>query len=141
MVSATVAAMNTSLLRPRVLVAEDDDALRDVLVGVLRDDGCEVVQVADGRELFWIVERARRSRPFEVVLSDIRMPGYDGLDVVAAWDACGTLPKVVLMTAFPDPATRRRANDMGVVLLEKPFSLGLLEALVRELGDKASRAH
>ena len=69
------------------------------------------------------------------------MPGYDGLDVVAAWDACRTLPKVVLMTAFPDPATRRRANDMGVVLLEKPFSLGLLEALVRELGDKASRAH
>lgn len=120
----------------RVLVAEDDDTLRSVIAGILRDDGCDVVEAANGRELFWIVERSRASCPFDVVLTDARMPGYDGLDVAEAWEACGTMPPTIMMTAFPDARMRRRAFAMGIVLLEKPFSMGLVEALVREQAAK-----
>jgi DNA-binding response OmpR family regulator len=122
---------------PRVLLAEDDEALRTFLAELLRDDGYDVVEVSDGRQLFWVVETALRTRPIDVVVSDLRMPAYNGLDVVEAWAHAGTGPKVVLMSAFPDHEVRRRAESLGVALLEKPFDVGRLRDLVRTLVSRA----
>jgi DNA-binding response OmpR family regulator len=122
---------------PRVLLAEDDEALRTFLAELLRDDGYEVLEVCDGRELFWVVETAQRTRPIDVVVSDLRMPAYNGLDVVEAWADAGTGPSVILMSAFPDHDVRVRAEELGVALLEKPFDVGRLRDLVRALVSRA----
>lgn len=121
---------------PRVLLAEDDEAMRALVADVLRHDGYEVIEVANGRDLFWCMERAERGRAIDVVVSDIRMPAYDGLDVVEAWAEIGSRASVVLMSAFPDPDARRRADSLGVVLLEKPFSFDRLQRLVRALSTR-----
>jgi CheY-like chemotaxis protein len=121
---------------PRVLLAEDDDAMRALIADVLRHDGYEVLEVANGRDLFWCMERAERGQPIDVVVSDIRMPAYDGLDVVEAWAQIGSDVSVVLMSAFPDPEVRRRADLLGVVLLEKPFPFDRLQRYVRQLSTR-----
>ena len=73
---------------------------------------------------------APRERPFDLILTDMRMPGYDGLDVVEAWAEGGPGPRVILMSAFPDEETRRRAEQLGVLLIDKPFDLERLLKLV-----------
>jgi CheY-like chemotaxis protein len=101
-----------------------------------RAEGHEVLEAANGCELFWFAELTGRVRPIDVVISDLCMPGYSGLDVVEAWaDPVLTPPRarVVLMSAFPDREVRRRAEAVGALLLEKPFALGDLCALVRTL--------
>jgi CheY-like chemotaxis protein len=121
----------------RILVAEDDDTMRTVLVEALREKGFEVLEAANGRELFWSVEQASRDRPVDLVVADIRMPVYSGLDVVEAWKGTGG-PQVVLITAFADPEVDRRSQRLGVPVLGKPFEIDRLVALVREqLGDGA----
>lgn len=123
---------------PRVLLADDDEAMRTFLADALREDGYEVLEASDGRELFWFVETAQFSRPIDVVVSDLRMPTYNGLDVVEAWADVGWGPPVVLMSAFSDPEVRRRVDSLGVVLLDKPFEVGHLRQLVREQVQRAS---
>lgn len=116
----------------RVLIAEDDAAMRAFLADVLRDDGYEVLEAVDGRELFWFVEFSERLLPVDLIISDLRMPAYSGLEVIEAWAHAQVAHRVVLMSAFPDPDVRRRAQELGAVLLAKPFDVRLLQSLVRE---------
>ncbi len=119
--------------RPRVLVADDDMAMRTLLAEVLRADDLDVTEAADGRELFWSVERSMQSgRAPDLVVSDVRMPGYSGLAVLEALLELQVM-RVILMTAFPDPDVRRRAGKLGARLLEKPFDLAELMTTVHEL--------
>jgi DNA-binding response OmpR family regulator len=124
----------------RILVAEDDESTRLVLVEALKADGFEVVEATDGRELFWSVEQAARSHPFDLVVADIQMPVYSALDVVEAWRATNG-PKVLLITAFADADVRRRTESLKVTLLGKPFELGELTRLIHEmLGDSKAKS-
>lgn len=126
-------SVTTARTPARVLLAEDDEAMRAFLADALREDGYEILEASNGRELFWMVETARRGRPIDLVVSDLRMPVYNGLDVVEAWVELGRGPGVVLMSAFPEQEIRRRVERLGVVLLDKPFDVGRLRELVREL--------
>jgi two-component system response regulator FlrC len=79
----------------RILVAEDDPSMRDLLERILSDAGHEVVAVEDG-----LAAIARLKGPFDVVITDIRMPGADGIQVLAhARRRQPDLP-VVVLTAF-----------------------------------------
>lgn len=125
--------------RGRILVAEDDDAMRTLVAEVLRAEDYDVIEAADGRELFWHVERALADGGLDLVISDVRMPVYTGLDVVEAWSGFKG-PRVLLMTAFADPELRQRVTDLGIVLLDKPFPLGrlidLVDDAVKERGHR-----
>src|SRR5690348_14937269 len=74
------------LQRARVLVAEDDDTLRDMIASRLRRDGCEVVEAHDGNEALAVITAidAGLAEPAELdlVVIDVRMPGRSGLDVI-----------------------------------------------------------
>jgi CheY-like chemotaxis protein len=121
----------------RVLLAEDDDALRRLLAAVLARDGYDVVEAADGVDLVARIEealatRAARSEPF-LVLADIQMPRLSGLDVAAILRCASCAIPVVLMTAFGDEETHSEARELGVVaLLDKPVDLDALRAAIRE---------
>jgi DNA-binding response OmpR family regulator len=119
----------------RVLVAEDDPDMRNLVVEALRKDGHEVQQAVDGGHLLVRLAEAFDQDPtlasIDVVVSDVRMPGCSGLEIVERlFDARWCVP-LVLMTAFGDEETRNRAQRVGAVLFDKPLRLDELRAAVK----------
>jgi response regulator NasT len=102
----------------KVLVAEDEALIRMDLVELLTELGYDVVgQVADGQAA---VDRTRELRP-DVVFLDVAMPRRDGLSAAEEIISEGLAP-VVMVTAFSEQETVRRAVDAGVLgYLVKPF--------------------
>ena len=121
--------------RPRVLLAEDDPELRTLISLSLRWDGYVVVEAADGTEALECFGGSLLStcapRAFDLIVSDIRMPGFSGMDVLFALRGMSTAPPVILITAFGDYATHERAKRFGALeVLDKPFDLSDLRAAV-----------
>ena len=114
----------------RVLVAEDDAGLREVLVLGLSDAGYQVDAVERGDEAIDYL----RWYEYDVAVIDWRMPGATGIDVVA-WARRHDRPTALLMlTARDTPADRIRGLDTGADdYLVKPFDFGELLARVRAL--------
>jgi two-component system response regulator HydG len=112
---------------PRILVADDDDAVRYTLTETLAGVDAEVVAVRDGREAL-----ARlRNEPFDLVLTDLRMPGADGMTVLREAMALPTPPKVVLVTAHGSERTAVEAMKLGAWdYFRKPFDVDEVLALV-----------
>jgi len=122
----------------RVLVAEDDEYMRSLIAMLLRVDGFEVIEAKDGAELFdeiapWLEHPPGWALP-DLVISDIRMPRIDGLEVLAALAGTEIAPPVVLITAMGDPETREQASRYGAAaILNKPFELTELRSLVKDI--------
>ena len=114
----------------RVLVAEDDGGLRDVLARGLRENEYVVDAVANGEEAI----RFLRSYEYELAVVDWRMPGMSGLDVVR-WIRRNQRPTPVLMlTARDAHADRVTGLDEGADdYLVKPFDFAELLARMRAL--------
>ncbi len=104
----------------RVLIADDEDGLRWVLEKGLRQAGYEVTAVRDGDEAL----RAFSEAPFDLVFLDIRMPGTDGLTVLAKLRALASDAHVIVMTAHGTMETAIQAMQRGAYdYLAKPFDL------------------
>jgi len=82
-------------VRGSILIAEDEDGVRDSLTQVLREEGYDVVATADGAAAI----AALGTREFDVVISDLRMPGADGLSVLRQAREISPQTLVLLMTA------------------------------------------
>lgn len=113
--------------RPRVLVVDDDPAMREMIVCMLETAGFDAESAADADEALF----ALRDREFALVVSDVYMPGRDGFALARAlpWVRPGT--PIVLMSAFPcreSAAEARRAGASGFIA--KPFSTRDLRAAV-----------
>jgi two-component system response regulator AtoC len=103
----------------RILVADDEEDVRTFLAETLERSGHEVTQVADGAAAV----RAAREEPFDVVLTDLRMPGVDGMTVVRTVRTEQPDVEVIVLTAFGDVATAVEAMKLGAFdYLEKPVS-------------------
>ena len=113
----------------RIILAEDDDEMRDLIASSLRKDGYDVTLAKDGGEL--LARLAFQS--FDVVISDIRMPVCSGTHVLDGLrDASWTTP-VILMTAFGDEETRAHVESRDAVFFDKPFDLDDLRTAVMNL--------
>ncbi len=126
---------------PRILLAEDDDEMRRLLEVELRADGHVVFSVRDGTEMLEVLSDASRL-PFtapDVIVMDVRMPGYSGLHVLAALRAAEWTTPVILITAFGEPRLHEQAAKLGAsVVFNKPFDVDdLRTALLHVIGDKA----
>ncbi|GIW45078.1 MAG: sigma-54-dependent Fis family transcriptional regulator [Candidatus Binatia bacterium] len=102
----------TSGEKGRILVAEDEAAVRESLAEVLREEGYDVLAVSDGTAAL----RALEDSEFDLILSDIRMPGADGLEVLRRSREIAPQTLVLLMTAHATVETaveaiRRGAQD------------------------------
>ena len=127
---------------PRALVADDSAEQRWTLRLALSMMGFEVQEAADGRELFWALERlSRRAKAEpELVIADVYMPAYSGLDVLSAWAETAAYHSLIVITAFPDEVLAKRVADLGATLLPKPFTLAALSRSVRQALRKARPA-
>lgn len=118
-------------LNPRILLAEDDAELRELLALVLEGAGYQVVQCANGLQL---LKQLERSENFSLVISDLRMPRLSGLDVLDRLRNRGQTPPFICMTAFGDEQTHKRASRLGAVAtIDKPFDLDEMIALVERV--------
>jgi len=117
----------------RILVVEDDRALRTVLVGALQSGGFEVEQAADGSAGV----QALTAKSFEVALLDIGLPFVDGWHVLSTLEG-RRVPSVIVISARGDQADKVRALDMGADdYLAKPFGSDELLARIRAVLRRA----
>ena len=116
---------------PSVVVVDDDREMRLSLVQFLSRSGCRAVAFHGGEDaLCWL----QREHP-DVVVSDVRMPGMSGLELLAATASLRCAPEVLLITAHGDVPTAVEAMKAGAFdFVEKPFQpTRLLDAIRRAM--------
>ncbi|HEY7833218.1 MAG TPA: response regulator [Ktedonobacterales bacterium] len=114
----------------RVLVVDDEENLNWSLVNSLRKDS----YAAEGAHTGEQAQRMLASQPYDIVISDVKMPGMDGFELLQWVRQNRPQTRVVMMTAFGSPTDRATALRGGVIAyLEKPFDLVALKEELRRL--------
>jgi DNA-binding response OmpR family regulator len=114
--------------RPRVLVIDDDPAMREVVVCMLDVSGFDAEPAANADEALF----ALQARPYELAVCDIYMPRRDGFGFVRAARRIRPTTPIVLMSSFGCNVTRAESEAAGAVgFISKPFSIGQLRDAVR----------
>jgi len=113
----------------QVLLAEDEVDLRDAIAELLTERGFEVTTAADTQEAL----AALKTSSFDVLVSDLMMPGGGGQEVIAEARGQGRAPLIIVITGRTDPAVAQDVAAMGATAcLQKPFGLadilGAIEA-------------
>lgn len=132
---------------PRILLAEDDPPMRELLASVLEAGGYEVVSLENGGSLLHtamsLASDAVLADPPDLIVSDQRMPVATGLAVLKNLRDAQLPTPFILITGFGDPSTHAEARRLGATyVLDKPFSLDALMDAVRHLltGDTMETA-
>jgi len=118
-------------LAAMIAVIDDDESVRFAVENLVSSVGHEVRTFASA-ESFLASEAAKRT---SCLISDVQMPGMQGLELQELLRAKGRNLPIIFITAFPDPVVRQRALSAGAVgFLGKPFEpdelIGLLEKVV-----------
>ena len=114
----------------KVLIAEDDRAVRESLARAMRLEGYEVVSVADGAAA---LQSVRADSP-DIAVLDVSMPAVDGLTVCRVLRSEGSALPILMLTARTEPSDRVAGLDAGADdYVTKPFDLGELFARLRAL--------
>src|SRR5579863_406344 len=124
--------------RATILIVEDDAAMRTFLREVLEEDGYTVEVAGGGRGG---VERVRQGG-IDLVVSDVKMPDLDGLDMLREIKAVSPSPHVITITAFGSIDTAIRAVKLGAFdYITKPFEIDrLILSVEKALAERALRS-
>lgn len=121
------------MLPAKILVADDERNLRRVLVALLRREGHDVVQAASGAEAI------DRLGDVDVVITDLRMPGADGMDVLHTATKNHPQVPVIMITAYGSVGQAVEAIKAGAFdYIEKPFEADSIRATVEKAIGQAS---
>lgn len=116
--------------KKRILVVEDDEEMRSLLKDFFEEDGFEIDSVGNGSEAFRKIAR----EPFDLIITDIRMPGLTGLDILPGIRKLQPKVSIIVITAFGSEEIHRKALDRGATAyLEKPLLFNKLRTLVHEM--------
>ncbi len=115
--------------RPRILVVDDEQSMRELLAIVLRREGYEVLLAENGRTAISMLEQ----QPIDLLISDIKMPDLSGVDVLRAAKQIDQDILGIMITAFASTETAVEAMRLGACdYLSKPFDIDLVKMKVRE---------
>jgi CheY-like chemotaxis protein len=115
----------------KILIAEDDDAIRELVMRALDEDGHELTGAADGAEALDVLSRG--DREFDLLLTDVKMPVLDGIALALAAGRDHPDVAIMLMTGYADQ--RERAHGLDALVhdvINKPFSVEQIKGAVRE---------
>jgi DNA-binding response OmpR family regulator len=111
----------------RIIVAEDDPDLRELVMGKLLDDGHEVYAASSASGLLHLLAAAGSTIPpvdgADLIVLDQDLPGLSGIDIIGRLRRARSRIPFLLMTAFPTPELIRETKRFRVPILVKPFSL------------------
>ena len=117
--------------RRRVLVVEDDEGVRELVARHLEQKGYEVAHASDAEQV--LLRMSRDREPFDLVLSDIHLPGLSGVELLRLLLTHSPLRPVIMITGDADESLARSALDHGAAgYLLKPFELFELDAAVMQ---------
>src|SRR5450759_5579727 len=112
----------------RILIAEDDDTLRDLVVRALNDDGHELTVTTDGVAALEALNR--QNSKFDLLLTDVKMPVMDGIALALAAGRDHPGVTIMLMTGYADQRERTHGLDALVHdVIAKPFSVEQLSLI------------
>lgn len=118
----------------RILIVEDDEAIRTVLEVILHTRGYEVTIVSDGGPAIDLLER--RAIPIDLVMTDLNMPEVTGFDVIRQVRSMENPPQILAMSGLP-PEQQDDPSLEGVELMRKPLTAEALLRTVRRVLDAA----
>ena len=122
-------AMHSEDRLPRVVIAEDDEDMRNVLSELVSGLGVDVATASSGGDLIVLLTD---DSPVDLLITDVRMPWMTGFQVALSARNSGLGIPIIVVTAFPDDALRAQVDHLGsAVLLAKPFRPEELLSLVR----------
>ena len=114
----------------KILIAEDDDVIRELLVRALDEDGHELTAAADGAAA---LDALNDGDEYDLLLTDVKMPRLDGIALALAAGRDHPDLAIMLMTGFADQ--RERAHGLDALVhdvINKPFSVEQIKGAVRE---------
>jgi len=115
--------------KTKILVVDDEESHRIMLRAVLRDEGYEVTEAADGSEAV----RAVEDEPFDLILMDVRMKTMDGIEALQEIRKISPLVPVLIMTAYASVKTAVEALKSGAFeYLTKPLDIEELKVLIEK---------
>ena len=113
----------------RIMIIEDDEEMRSLLKDFFEEEGFETDSVSNGADAL----RKLSKDHFDLVITDIRMPGLTGLDILPRMRRLKPETPIIVMTAYGSDDVRRRSLERGATAyLEKPIPLSKLRTLIRE---------
>ena len=119
---------------PVLLIVDDEKATRDVLCSALEDD-YEVYAAANGKAARAILE----SEPVDIMLTDLRLGGESGMDLIDYAQTLPQAPACIMMTAYGSPATAAEAKRHGAYyFVTKPLNLDEVELLLKRAAHTRS---
>jgi DNA-binding NtrC family response regulator len=118
-----------------VLVVDDEPEIRELLVEYFRDRGFDTATAGDGRAAIAAIERDPAR--YRLIVSDLQMPGADGLAVLRAAKAANPSCYVVIITGYASLDSAIQAVRLGAYdYLTKPFSMGQIDVIVQRVTDR-----
>lgn len=123
---------------PCILLAEDDVSFRQLLAESIREDGYQVMELRNGTELIQYMASTlmfalRYPKP-ALIITDLSMPGFNGLEIIAALKRARLWTKSILITGFGSVETHSRARHLGVeAVFDKPFDIDELRVAVKKV--------
>ncbi|WP_437853957.1 response regulator [Sorangium sp. So ce363] len=125
-----------SLSSPSVLVVEDDDDLGRFVVDIAKDHGYQATHVSDAMSGLGLLP----SGDFDLLITDIRMPGMDGIELIARAKEHDPSLAIIAITAFGSVETGMRALRVGASdYLSKPFRSDELSSRMRRALERRAR--
>ena len=121
--------------KKRILIVEDDEEMRSLLKDFIEAEGFETDSASNGSEAF----RKLAKESFDLIITDVRMPGLTGLDILPGVRKLQPEASIIVITAFGSEEVCRRAFERGATAyLEKPIHLSKLRTVIREMALRKS---
>ena len=120
--------MNDS--KKRILIIEDNEEMRSLLEDVIEEEGYEAESVEKGTYAFSKV----MAKSFAVIMTDVRMPGFSGLDILPGLRKLQPETPIIIITAFGSEEIYHKGLERGAsAYLEKPIRMDELRTLIHDM--------
>ena len=114
----------------KILVVDDEEGARELFSTILNEEGYEVTLAKDGQEAFALFQET----PFDLVITDIKMPVMDGLQLLQEIRNTGSKIEVILVTAYGEVETYLKAMSLGAAeYINKPIRIKELKRIVHKV--------
>jgi two-component system response regulator (stage 0 sporulation protein F) len=126
-------------MKKKVLIVDDQNGIRVLLMEVFSNEGYDTYQASNGKLALEIV---RNSSP-DIVLLDMKIPGMDGLDILKHVKKIDPSIKVIMMTAYGELDMIKEATDLGAIMhFTKPFDIDELRMAVNmQLNNESNNGY
>ena len=123
--------------RVDVLIVDDDPGVQELLKALLETEGLSHHLAVDGREAF----RRAMENDYSLILMDIKMPEWNGLDAIRSLEFCDEFTKVIVISGFLDDAMKKELEKEPVVLewFDKPFDSARLAETIHQAVTRSER--